>query len=257
MGIAVSRDGTELTYDVAGTGPALVYITGATCFRRFRPIVADVKVFAGEFAVYSYDRRGRGDSGDTAPYSVTREVEDVEAVIDAAGGRAILYGHSSGAALALEAAARMPEKVERVVIYDASYVADDAERVSYAELAATVRARLSAGQNSRALTVFLRGIGMPGAFVALLPMVPGWKSMKALAPTLMYDIAITADPLPVARFASIAVPVRVVVGEKSPPELHRVATALAEAIPGATHHVLPGQNHMVSAKAILPVLARP
>ncbi|MFD4441707.1 alpha/beta fold hydrolase [Nocardia sp. NPDC058519] len=254
MRIATSKDGTELAYDVSGDGPALVYITGATCFRRFRPIVADVGVFATEFTVYNYDRRGRGDSGDVLPYAIEREVDDIEAVVDAAGGRAILYGHSSGAALALEAAARMPDKLDRVVIYDAPYVHDEAERASYAELAEKVRALLDEGNNARALKTFLHGIGMPRAFVALLPLFPGWRTMKALAPTLMYDIGITEVLPPVERFENIGVPVNVVVGAKNPPGMHQVARELAAAIPHATHRVLAGQDHMVSAKALLPIL---
>ncbi|MFD6453499.1 alpha/beta fold hydrolase [Nocardia sp. NPDC055165] len=254
MRIATSKDGTELAYDVSGDGPALVYITGATCFRRFRPIAGDVRVFATRFTVYNYDRRGRGDSGDLQPYAIEREVDDIEAMVDAAGGRAILYGHSSGAALALEAAVRMPDKIDRVVIYDAPYVHDETERASYAELAATVRALLDQAKNARALKAFLRGIGMPGAFVALLPLFPGWTTMKALAPTLMYDIAITETLPPVQRFEEIRVPVKVVVGEKNPTGMHQVSRELAAAIPQASHRVLAGQDHMVSAKALLPIL---
>ncbi|MFE1594140.1 alpha/beta fold hydrolase [Nocardia sp. NPDC058705] len=254
MRTATSTDGTEIAYDISGGGPALVYITGAICFRRFRPVVGDARVFSSAFTVYNYDRRGRGDSGNALPYSVEREVDDIEAVVDAAGGRAVLYGHSSGAALALEAAARLPDKIDRVVIYDASYVHDEAERVSYAQLADKVRVLVDEGENGRALKVFLRGIGMPSAFVALLPLFPGWRTMKALAPTLMYDIAITEDLPPVARFAGIEVPVQVVVGEKSPPELRQVARALADAIPGATHQILAGQDHMVSAEKLMPML---
>lgn len=254
MRIATSKDGTDLAYDVSGDGPALVYITGATCFRRFRPIVADVELFATEFTVYSYDRRGRGDSGDVQPYAIEREVDDIESIVDAAGGHAILYGHSSGAALALEAAARMPDKIDRVVIYDAPYAHDEAEQVSYAQLAEKVRVLLSENANGRALKTFLRGIGMPRVFIALLPLIPGWKTMKALAPTLMYDIAITETLPPVQRFTGIDVPVQVVAGEKSPPELHQVARALAAAVPRSTYRLLAGQDHMVSAKVLLPIL---
>ncbi|MEV0336504.1 alpha/beta hydrolase [Nocardia sp. NPDC050717] len=249
-----SKDGTTLAYDVLGAGPALVPITGATCFRRFRPVAADARVFATAFTVHHWDRRGRGDSGDTAPWSVQREVDDIEAIIDAAGGRAILYGHSSGAALALEAAVRLPHKVDAVVVYDASYVHDAAERDSYARLAARVAALLDEGANGRALKVFLRGIGMPRAFVTLLPLVPGWRTMKALAPTLRYDIALTEDLPPVHRFTAIDLPVQVLVGERNPPGLDAVARMLAAAIPRATYRSLPGQNHMVSAKALLPIL---
>lgn len=254
MRTTTSQDGTKLAYDVAGDGPALIYITGATCFRKFRPIATDAAVFATEFTVYNYDRRGRGDSGNTMPYAKQREVDDIEALVDAAGGTAILYGHSSGAALALEAAARMPHKIAAVAIYDASYVHDEAERVSYARLAEEVGALLAADKNARALKVFLRGIGMPRAFVALLPLFPGWKTMKALAPTLMYDIGLTEVLPPLERFTSIDAPVLVAVGEKSPPGLHQVADQLAEAIPQATHRLLAGQNHMVGARALLPIL---
>ncbi|MGW5922409.1 alpha/beta fold hydrolase [Nocardia fluminea] len=254
MRIATSKDGTDLAYDVSGDGPALVYITGATCFRRFLPIAGDVRVFATRFTVYNYDRRGRGDSGNVQPYAIEREVDDIEAMVDAAGGRAILYGHSSGAALALEAATRMPDKIDRVVIYDAPYVHDEAEQASYAELAATVRELLDQAKNARALKAFLHGIGMPGAFVALLPLFPGWKTMKALAPTVMYDIAITETLPPVERFADIRVPVKVVVGQKNPPGMQQVSRELAAAIPQSSHQVLAGQDHMVSAKALLPIL---
>ncbi|WP_238815321.1 alpha/beta fold hydrolase [Nocardia brasiliensis] len=122
MKTAVSADGTRLAYDVVGAGPTLVYVTGAICFRKFRPVAADVKAMAKEFTVYTYDRRGRGDSTDTAPYDVQREVDDIETIIDAAGGSAFVYGHSSGAVLTLEAALRLPHKIDRAVVYDASYM---------------------------------------------------------------------------------------------------------------------------------------
>lgn len=254
MGTTTSKDGTELAYDVSGAGPALVYITGAICFRKFRPVAADAAVFSTRFTVYNYDRRGRGDSGNTMPYAVEREIDDIEAVIDAAGGSAILYGHSSGAALALEAAARMPHKIAGLVIYDASYVHDEAEQVSYAQLAAKIGNLLERREHGRALKVFLQGIGMPRPFIALLPLFPGWKTMKALAPTLMYDIGITEVLPPLERFTSIDLPVHVTVGAKSPASLHQVARQLAEAIPHSTHRMLAGQDHMVSAKAMMPIL---
>lgn len=250
-----SRDGTTIAYETHGSGPALVYITGATCHRSFFPIVQDAKAFAREFTVYSYDRRGRGDSTDTAPYEVAREVEDIQALINAAGGKALLYGHSSGAVLALEAALRLGDQVERVVLYDASYVHDEAEKAQYGGLSRRVHGLLQDGKNAQALTTFLKGIGMPTAFVYLLRLMPGWKTMVALAPTLAYDIELTRDLPPIHRAAEVAAPIQVVVGEKSPPGIHAVASQLAEAIPGARLVRLPGQGHMVSAKALLPVLA--
>lgn len=250
-----SRDGTTLAYDIYGSGPALIYITGASCFRSFFPIVQDAKAFAGKYRVYSYDRRGRGDSSDASPYAVEREVEDIEALIDLAGGSASLYGHSSGAVLALEAALRLGGKVERVVLYDPPYVHDEAERVRYGILSRRVNELLGEGKNAHAMTTFLKGIGMPRLFVSFLRLMPGWRTMVALAPTLAYDILLTRDLPPLERARRVTVPVQVIVGEKSPARIQHVGGQLAEAIPGATFIRLPGQGHMVSAKALLPVLA--
>ena len=254
MEIATSRDGTRLAYDVYGSGPPLVYVTGASCHRWFWPVVQDAKAFAKAFTVYNYDRRGRGDSADTPPYAVEREVEDVEAIVDAAGGRASLYGHSSGAVLALEAALALPDKIDGAVLYDPSNVNDEAEKAEYEALSRRVHALLEAGDNGRAMRTFLSGIGMPGVFVHLLRFLPGWRTMAALAPTLAYDIALTRDLPPVERAARVAVPVQVVAGEKSPSSVRDTARQLAEAIPGSTLLELAGQDHMASAKALLPVL---
>ncbi len=249
-----SKDGTTIAYDVYGRGPALIYITGASCFRSFKPIVRDVKAFAKEFTVYNYDRRGRGDSGNTLPWTVEREVEDVEAMIDAAGGRAYVYGHSSGAVLALEAALRLGNKVQKMVMYDASYVHDETEKARYTLLCRTIHGLLDSGENAAAMRTFLQGIGMPKVLVALLPVFPGWRTMKTLAPTLAYDIALTGDVPPIKRAASVTVPAQIIVGQKSPVGLHDVANQLTEAIPNATFVELAGQDHLVSAKALLPRL---
>jgi len=249
-----SADGTTLAYDVYGRGPALIYITGASCFRNFMPVVQDAKAFAKEFTVYNYDRRGRGDSTDTPPYAIAREVEDLAALIDAAGGKANLYGHSSGAVLALEAALCLGDQVEKVVMYDPAYVHDAAEQAQYARLSQQVHALLQKGNHAQAMKTFLAGIGMPKAFVYLLPFIPGWKTMRALAPTLAYDIALTRELPPVARAAQVTVPVQIVIGEKSPASIHSTARQLVDAIPGATFVQLARQDHMVSAKALLPVL---
>lgn len=249
-----SQDGTTIAYDVYGSGPALIYITGASCFRSFRPIVQAAKAFAKEFTVYNYDRRGRGDSGDTLPWTVEREIEDIAAMIDDAGGTAYLYGHSSGAVLTLEAALRLGNKVQKVVLYDASYVHDEIEKAKYALLSKTIHTLLAVGKNAAAMRTFLQGIGMPKIFVTLLPLFPGWRTMKALAPTLAYDIALTSDLPPVARAAEVAVPTQIIVGQKSPASLHDVANQLTHAIPNAMFAELPGQDHIVGAKALLPRL---
>lgn len=249
-----SKDGTTLAYDVYGSGPALIYITGASCFRSFMPIVQDAKAFAKAFTVYTYDRRGRGDSTDTPPYAIEREVEDIAALLDAAGGKASLYGHSSGAVLALEAALCLGASIDKVVMYDPAYVHDEVEQAQYNDLSQQVHKLLQAGKNAQAMTTFLKGIGMPKLFVYLLRLMPGWKTMTALAPTLAYDIALTRELPPVERARQVTVPMQVIVGEKSPAGMHDVARQLTNAIPSATFIQLAGQDHMVSAKAILPVL---
>lgn len=251
-----SADGTRLAYEVRGDGPPLVYVTGAICHRRFRPVRSGAQVLAQTFRVLTYDRRGRGDSDAGEPWSLDREVADIAALVDALGGRALLYGHSSGAVLALHAAHRLAGRVQRVVLYDASWTADEGTAAEYAVLRERVEGLLARGRNRQALQRFLVGIGMPRVFAALLPVMPGWRRMRALAPTLRHDLALTAQPPPLDVAAQVAVPVHVMVGERSPEELHRVAAALAAAIPGATHEVLAGQDHMVSEKVLLPRLVR-
>ena len=250
-----SKDGTTLAYDVYGSGPVLIYITGASCHRSFRPIVQDAKIFATEFTVYNYDRRGRGDSGNTLPYTMEREIEDIEAMIDAAGGTAYLYGHSSGAVLALEAALRLGSKVLKVIMYDAPYVHDEKEKAEYKQLSQKIHKLLDNGKNAEAMTTFLKGIGMPKVFVLLLPLFPGWRTMKALAPTLVYDIALTQDMPPVERATRISIPMQITVGEKSPVSIHVVGRQLTKAIPNAKFVQLAGQDHMVNAKTLLPLLS--
>jgi pimeloyl-ACP methyl ester carboxylesterase len=251
MNTARSKDGTILTYDVYGSGQPLIYITGASCFRTFQPVVNDVKVFGKEFTVYNYDRRGRGDSGDTQPYSIEREIDDLEAMIDSAGGKAFLYGHSSGAVLALEAALKLENKVEKIVIYDPPYVHTETEKEKYKKLADTVYSHLSKKETKRAMKAFLSGIGMPKLFVWFLPIFPGWKTMHSLAPTLAYDIELTKDFPPLERFKNIKIPTLVLIGGKSPESMQTVGPQIAESIPDADFEKIFGQDHMVSAKALL------
>jgi pimeloyl-ACP methyl ester carboxylesterase len=209
---------------------------------------------ATEFTVYNYDRRGRGDSGNTLPYTMACEMEDIEAMIDAAGGTAYLYGHSSGAVLALEAALRLGSKVQKIM-YDAPYVHDEKEKAEYKQLSQKIHNLLDNGKNAEAMTTFLKGLGMPKVFVLLLPLFPGWRTMKALAPTLVYDIALTQDMPPVERATRISIPRQITVGEKSPASIHVVGRQLTKAIPNAKFVQLAGQDHMVNAKTLLPLLS--
>jgi len=256
MKTTTSKDGTKIAYDVYGSGPVLISITGAGCFRTMSQVTRDAKVFAKEFNVYNYDRRGRGDSGDTLPYAPEREVEDIEALIDAAGGRAHLYGHSSGAVLALEAALQLGSKVEKVVIYDPSYAHDETEKADYAQLGQRIKTLLETGDRSKAMTSFLKGIGIPKPFIWLLRLSPDWKTMTTLAPTLLYDIALTRDLPPIEKLAKIGVPVLLMTGGKSPDTIHGTARQIAGAIPDVQRVELTSQNHMPNPALVLPELVK-
>lgn len=252
MASVESRDGTQISYDALGEdGPLLVCVFGATCFRNFAPVKSDARRFAKVFTVINYDRRGRGDSFGHDEWSLQAEVEDIEALIDAHGGKALVYGHSSGGVLALEAARRLDNKVTGVAVYDVAYCGDDQDEQEYAELSARIDRKLRAGQNAAALKTFLRGVGMPKIFAALMPLSPGWRAMKQLAPTLRYDVSLTSKQPQPELMAQISVPALVMVGEKNPKSLHQVYEVLRWSIPHSSGRVVPGQDHLVSAKILL------
>lgn len=230
-----SKDGTTIAYDVYGKGPALIFITGATCFRSFEPVVHDANVFAKQFTVYSYDRRGRGDSGNTLPYAIERELEDIEAMIDAAGGTAYVYGHSSGAILALEATMRLGDKVRKLVMYDPAYASDEANQKEFKELSQELANLLESGKNDEAISLFLEGIGIPKEVVAGMQHSPQWEAMVAIAPTLAYDTMLAMDLPPIERASQLASPALVIVGEENPASIHEVANMLSEGIPNAEY----------------------
>ena len=251
-----SKDGTTLAYDVYGSGPALIYITGATCFRSFEPVLHDAAVFAEQFTVYNYDRRGRGDSGNTLPYAAAREVEDIEAMVDAAGGTAYVYGHSSGAILALEAAMQLGDKVSKLVMYDPSYASDKADQHAFTELSQGVDRLLDSGKNDEAINLFLEGIGIPAEVInGMMRQSAQWPTMVALAPTLAYDAMLASDLAPVERAFRLTIPTHIMTGEESPASMHEVANQLREAIPNATYKTVAGQDHIPNPEVVLPLLS--
>jgi pimeloyl-ACP methyl ester carboxylesterase len=249
-----SKDGTTIAYDTLGSGPTLIYITGATCFRTFEPVAYDAQTFAQYFTVINYDRRGRSDSSNTLPYAIEREIEDIDALIDAARGSAYLYGHSSGAVLALEAALRLGDKVQKLVVNDASYVQDEAEQQLYAELTAGLNMLLDEGHYEEALTGFLHGIEMPNEAIDWMRQSPQWATMTALAPMLAYDMLLTSAPPPLGRLAALHTPTCVLYGENSPASIHAVAGQLCATLPNATCQQLAGQDHMPSPQVVLEYL---
>src|SRR5215471_21823208 len=183
----LSGDGTSIAFESNGAGPPVVFLVGA--FNDHTTGAELALALAGRFTVVTYDRRGRGDSGDTPPYAVQREIEDLEAVIDAAGGPAYLYGISSGAGLALETACAVPAKVARLALYEPSFVVDDTRPPVPADAVGQVTGLLARGRRGAAVRLFLREDSqVPAVFVAVMPLMPAWGRLKALAHTLPYDL---------------------------------------------------------------------
>lgn len=251
---AVSADGTQIAYERSGAGPALVFVDGAMCFREMRVSRDMAQALAEDFTVYVYDRRDRGESGTGAtPWSVQNEIDDLAAVIDAAGGRAHVFGLSSGAALALEAA-RQDIGIETLSVYEAPFILDDSHRPNDADLAQQMHDLVAAGRRPDAVKLFLKVVGMPAPFIGLMRVLPAWKKMVGIAHTLTYDLSIVNDkqqgqPLPEGFYDDVRVPTRVGVGGKSPQYFHGAAEQIAASVPGGTAQTLPGQNHILKPKA--------
>ena len=250
-----SKDGTVIAYTRSGSGPALIVVDGALCSRAFGPSPKLVPLLARHFTVFAYDRRGRGASGDTAPYVPAREVEDLAALIEAAGGSASLVGLSSGAALSLEAAAAgLP--VDKVVAYEPPYV-DDAGQRGGAAYEGQLKRLLAGGDRGGAVKYFMKDmVGVPAPFVVLMRLMPWiWCKLEAVAHTLPYDAAVmTAFRIPRTRFASIGSPALVMNGSKTDQRLKDAARAIAAVIPGAQHRELRGQTHNVKPGVLTPAV---
>ena len=162
----ISKDGTPIAFDQSGQGPALILVAGATATRLAEASLA--AVLAPHFTVFAYDRRGRGESGDTVPYAVEREVEDIDALINEAGGSAFVFGHSSGAVLALEAARLLPTKITRLALYEPPFIIDDSRPPAPRNYAAHLRELVSSGRRGEAVEYFMREVGAPAKEDALL-----------------------------------------------------------------------------------------
>jgi pimeloyl-ACP methyl ester carboxylesterase len=252
MDYVTSNDGTRIAFDRLGKGPPVVLVSGGSVDRSNNAPVAEL--LADQFLVFNYDRRGRGPSGDTPPYSVEREVEDIQAVIGAAGGSAFLYGTSSGAALALEAAAGgLP--ITKLALWEPPYILDP-DRRPPADTAKTFEKLVSSGRRGDAVEFFMVDVvGMPAEFVKQSRTQPWWAATEALAHTLAYDATIMGDySPPVDRAALVKAPTLVIAGEASFPFMRETAEALAKAIPNGETRTLEGQTHDVAPKAIVPVL---
>jgi pimeloyl-ACP methyl ester carboxylesterase len=259
MKTATSNDGTNIAYDELGEGPPLILVGGALNTRSFGPNGLLASPLAERFTVINYDRRGRGDSGDTRPWAVEREIEDIEALIEAAGGSASVYGISSGAALALEAASR-GLVIEKLALYEAPFIVDDSRSPLADDYLTRLQGLVASGHESDAIRLFMReGVGLPAVFVALMRFMPAWSKLRAIAHTLPYDATIVYDyqkgqPLPPKRWASATMPTLAVAGGKSPDWMHHAMSELAGVLPNAKHRTLQGQTHIVKPEVLAPVL---
>jgi len=246
-----SADGTIIAYDRSGTGPPLVVVMGAFCNRHTTKSLS--ALLREHFTVFEYDRRGRGDSGDTRPYAVEREIEDLAALLDVAGGAASIYGHSSGAALALEAASRgLP--VTRLLAYEPPYTTPDDGQPS--DLHDRISAHIDAGRRREAVEAFLtEAAGVPVAALPVIESGPDFGGMLAVSHTLPYDFAVCGDGrVPANRLTAVGIPVLVGDGGASPPWAGRVAQTIAAVAPHAERRTFPGQSHRIADDVITPVL---
>ncbi|MDH6181505.1 pimeloyl-ACP methyl ester carboxylesterase [Microbacteriaceae bacterium SG_E_30_P1] len=257
---ATSADGTRIAFERSGSGPVLVLVDGAFCFREFGPSRDVAKELRDRFTVVIYDRRGRGESENTLPYAPEREFEDLRAVIAAVGGEASVLGQSSGAALSYRAAAHgVP--TTRLIGYEAPWVGlrtgKDGTRKQYH---ADLDRLIDAGANDKAISYFM--VDMIGAprFVPLMMRFmsrKAWRTLLGVAPTLRYDAAIMGSEFtPPAELADVSVPTLVLCGSKAAPEMLAAQEKVAASIPGAEHAVLDGQTHQVSPAALRPQILR-
>jgi pimeloyl-ACP methyl ester carboxylesterase len=258
MTTTTSKDGTRIAFDKAGQGPAVIFVDGALCYRASGPSGAVASLLKERFTVFTYDRRGRGGSGNTLPYAIDREIEDIAALLDAAGGRAMLCGVSSGAVLALEAASRL-SGVTRLALYEAPFIVDDTHAPLAPDFLTRLEHAVAENRRSDAVRMFLRLVGLPAFGVALMRLMPVWKTLTAVAHTLPYDITIVEPnqqgrPLTSARWSGATMPALAIDGGKSPAYMRHGMKALAAVLPQATYRTLPGQTHMVNAKVVVPVL---
>jgi pimeloyl-ACP methyl ester carboxylesterase len=260
MGMVKSADGTPIAYDSWGDGPPLILVDGATSHRAVNLTFPQVGELLGDaFRVYAYDRRGRGDSGDTAPYAPAREVEDLAALIDDAGEPAVVCGFSSGAVLALDAAAAGLQ-IERVGLFEPPFIVDDSRPPVPADYVARLVAATDAGRPGDAVEVFLTAaVGMPAEFVAGMRQSPFWPALEAVAHTIAYDGRIMqgtmfGKPLPTDRWVSVAVPVLVMYGQETEQWLINAARAAADLLPNATVQPVEGAEHNVEADVLAPAL---
>lgn len=259
----VSEDGTPIVYDRTGSGPPLILVDGAFGSRGFGPMPKLAAALAKRFTVVNYDRRGRGQSGDTPPYAPAREIEDLRALIDVVGGETYLYGFSSGAILAFRAAARLGSIVRRLALYEPPLAAPDGRSPLPSDYRERLIQMVASGRREEAVKLFLReAVGMTPSALAAMQKSSAWSGLETAAASLPYDIAVQVEagsgkPLP-AEFIDPIVragtQILVITGDRSPEWLGRAARAIADALPKTRFLTLANQTHDVKAESLAPAL---
>jgi pimeloyl-ACP methyl ester carboxylesterase len=252
MDTVTSTDGTTIAYDRAGAGAPVILVVGA--FNDRWTAAGLAAALAPDFTVFTYDRRGRGDSGDTPPYAVEREVEDLAALIAEAGGAAALFGFSSGAVLALKAA-QLGLPVTKLALYDTPLPLGESDPQRQVELAKRLDELVSAGRRGEAVEFFQTAVvGIPAEVVAQMRHAPFRAELEAMAHTTVYDVTITADPSVPASLGSIGAPTLAIAGGAAPEFMRGAARLIAEGVPHGQFRVLDGQTHELVPEVLGPVL---
>ena len=258
---ATSADGTRIAYAAAGTGPPLVIVEGALGHRRLGAAKALSNALTNHLTVYAYDRRGRGESEPgRSVYERQREVEDLGAVIAAAGGTAAVLGHSSGGALALEAA-RQGAQMTKLIVYEVPFILDGSHQPTDPDFAEKLQSLVDDGRRSEAVKRFLKVAGVPAPIIALMRLTPSWKQRTAVAHTLPYDVSIVirfrqGNPLPDGHYETIEPETLVIAGAKSPLYMRHAQADIVEQLPHGSLEILAGERHIIRARATAPTLLR-
>ena len=247
-----SKDGTTIAYDKKGQGPLVILVLGALNKRGSGKKLTEQLV--NHFTVISYDRRGRGDSTAVEPYSVEKEVEDLQALINENGGSAFLYGHSSGAILALLAAKQLGKQVKAVAVYELPYNSDSAAIKLAENYRKELQGMLHANQYDEAVALFITSVGVTEKQIEAMKRLPMWKGLTAMAPTLAHDTIRLMEIYPETSVRDIQAPVLVLYGAASPSFMHDTALNLSNNLSDAKLLALEKQTHDVKASVLAPHL---
>jgi pimeloyl-ACP methyl ester carboxylesterase len=261
MPIATSKDGTEIAFEKVGSGPVVILVNGAMSYRRAFDTTLEqlAELLSKDFTVYDYDRRGRGESGNTEPFTKVREIEDIQALIEDAGGEAMLVGFSSGGAVTLETTA-VTLGVTKAFVYEVPFIVDDS-RQPLDDYEGHTTKLVAEGKLDELIEYFITVVaGIPAEFVGGIKQDQVmWERMRAIAPTIPHDAAFMSEfmkgkPLPAGYWSKVKVPVLVGDGGASPAWLHNAAEALAEALPNASRETFEGQTHSFDPNMLAPVI---